>query len=214
MKGGERKVREEGGHKLKKFSEYAVVFLLCWCGSTHDLRGCPHTVRHQGKSHFVLALSWAHLYTVINIKSWGFGVFLHETAHQHPREGTWVITICVVHLYIRKKYEVSVYLRFRGRCWYVFWALLGFFFSLVYLGFFFHTATGTSCGNLEMLNTVLNKCGTTPKWVFFLSQGGFVVCFLWLLLITKTLTLLQCACGMNYSARQGKKGHFEVHFEF
>lgn len=36
MKGGERKVREEGGYKLKKFSEYAAVFLFCCRGSNHD----------------------------------------------------------------------------------------------------------------------------------------------------------------------------------
>lgn len=42
---------------------------------------------------------------LLNLEVWGF---LHETAHQLPREGTWVITRCVVHLYIRKKYELSV----------------------------------------------------------------------------------------------------------
>lgn len=88
---------------------------------------------------------------VLNLKVLGF---FYETAHQHPREGTWVITICVVHLYIRKKYEVSVYLMFRGRCWYIFWTLLGVFFFIGLFGVFFHTATGTSCGSLEMLYTV------------------------------------------------------------
>lgn len=50
-----------------------------------------------------------------------------------------------------------------------FWGLLGvcfgfmgFFFNWV-IWVFFHTAPGTSSGNLEVLNTVLNKCETAPK---------------------------------------------------
>lgn len=122
--------------------------------------------------------------------------------------------MCCAFVYQKEIWGFSIPVKFRGRCWYLlsfglvlcFWFGFKFliFFSIGLFGVFFHTAPGTSCGYLEVLNTVLNKCGTAPKWVFFLSQGGFIVCFLWQFLITKTLTLLQCACGIN-SSQQGKK---------
>lgn len=106
MKGRERKFREKGGHKLKKCSEMLLSSSSASV-TNHDL----DCVSSQSDIKVNLTLyCLCHEIIYIQLLLLNFGVFLHEAAHQLPREGTWVITRCVVHLYIRKKYGVSVYL--------------------------------------------------------------------------------------------------------
>lgn len=137
MKGRERKVREKGGHKLKKCSEDAAVFLFCWCDTNHDWKVA--LTQSDIKVKLTLYCLCAELIYIqlllLNLEVLGF--FLHETAHQVPKEGTWVITRCVVRLYIRKKYKVSVYLWGLGVDVDIYWVLdSSWFYGVFFIGLF------------------------------------------------------------------------------
>lgn len=166
-----------------------------------------------------MPLSWDHLYTVITVKFWVFFTWGSSPASKRGNLGH--NQMCCAFVHQKEIWCFSIPMRFRDRCWYLLSFGLFLVFCFRFMGIFFHWVIWGFFMQHQVLlvgvlkcSTLLNKCETAPKWVFFLSQGGFVVCFLWQLLFTKTLTLQKCACGMNYSAQQGKKGHFKVHFDF
>lgn len=141
------------------------------------------------------------------MRFWGF--FTWDCSSASKRGNLGRNHVCCAFVHQKEIRGFSIPVKFRGRCWYLLsFGLFLVFFVFFFIGlfvFFFHTIPGTSCGSLEMLNTVLNKCGTTPKWVFFLRQGGFVVCFLWQLLITKTLTPTVCLWNELLSTARQKR---------
>lgn len=140
MKGRERKVREKGGHKLKKCSEDAAVFLFCCCDSNHEWE----VALTQSDIKVTLTLYWfcPELISIqlllFNLEALGFSLFLTwDSSSASERGYLGHNEMCCAFVYQKEIRGFSVPVRFRGRCWYLLsFGLLVFCFGVMGLGFF------------------------------------------------------------------------------